>query len=219
MKALALISEERTMDSREIAEVTRKRHDHVIRDIEAMLEKINGPKSGAVNESKSGPVKFEASYTDGKGEARKCYKLPYRETMILVSGYSVELRAAVVDRWMELERAEADRQAKYKKLRDKSRAARHNFTDTLKDHGCSKPGHYIQITKSMKSYLGIPETKKKDQLDMMELARTTAAEMVATCNIMRQGSAGYIECKHESDKASRDVFMITSDNNREYLSM
>ena len=209
MKALALISEERTMDSREIAEITGKEHRNVTRDIEEQLGKLEG-----------GVLRFEHTYRNSQnGQEYRCYKLPYRETMILISGYSVELRAAVVDRWMELERAEADRQAKYKKLRDKSRAARHSFTDTLKDHGCSKPGHYIQITRSMKELSGIPATKKKDALDMMELARITAAEMVATCNIMRQGSAGYIECKHESDKASRDVFLITSDNNREYLSM
>lgn len=80
------------MDSREIAELTGKRHDHVLRDIEAQL----GPLGGL--------PKFGDTYrNEQNGQEYRCYRLPYRETMILVSGYSVELRAAVVDRWMELE--------------------------------------------------------------------------------------------------------------------
>jgi phage antirepressor YoqD-like protein len=84
----------RTMDSREIARLTNKDHGHVCRDIQEMLGRLNG-----LNQSSFGAV-----YRAGNGEERKCYALPYRETMILVSGYSVELRARIVDRWLELER-------------------------------------------------------------------------------------------------------------------
>jgi anti-repressor protein len=85
--------ETKTMDSREIAELTGKRHDHVIRDIEEQLGKLNLslPKFGDTYKNKQ------------NGQVYRCYKLPYRETMILISGYSVELRAKVIDRWMELE--------------------------------------------------------------------------------------------------------------------
>lgn len=84
------------MSSREIAELTGKRHDHVMRDIKAMLDDlgVNGPKFGGV-------------YIDAKGEQRPCFNLPKRETMILVSGYSVALRARIEDRWMELEDAQS----------------------------------------------------------------------------------------------------------------
>lgn len=83
-----------TMSSREIAELKGERHDHVMRDIKVMLDglKINGPKFGGV-------------YQDAKGETRPSFNLPKRETLILVSGYSVELRARIIDRWMELEAA------------------------------------------------------------------------------------------------------------------
>ena len=83
-----IVRETMWMESREIAEATGKRHDNVIRDIEIQLDNH---------------LKFEAVYSAGNGESRKCYRLPYREIMILISGYSAELRAKIIDRWMELE--------------------------------------------------------------------------------------------------------------------
>lgn len=85
-----------TMSSREIADLTGKRHDHVIRDIEKMLAdvKIDAPKFGAV-------------YSDAKGEQRKCYKLPRDLTYNLILGYRADLRLRVVRRWMELEAQQA----------------------------------------------------------------------------------------------------------------
>lgn len=96
MKELMNIDSVKTMDSREIAELTGKRHADVIRDIETQLSKLGG-----------GERRFASSYFSEQNKSCKCYKLPYRETMILISGYSVELRAKVIDRWMELEAKEA----------------------------------------------------------------------------------------------------------------
>jgi phage regulator Rha-like protein len=79
---------ETTMNSREIAELTGKRHDHVLRDIETQIED---------------PPHFGEIYLDTYKREQRCYNLPYRETMILISGYSVELRTKIVDRWLKLE--------------------------------------------------------------------------------------------------------------------
>jgi phage antirepressor YoqD-like protein len=80
------------MDSREIARITEKRHDHVCRDILTMFErlKLNAPRFGGV-------------YRGGNGETRRCFILPGRELLILLTGYDVALRAKVIDRWAELE--------------------------------------------------------------------------------------------------------------------
>ncbi len=80
------------MSSLEIAELTDKRHADVIRDIEKMMEDL-----------KIDERKFASVYKAGNGEERKCYQLPRRECLILVSGYNIKLRALIIDRWEELE--------------------------------------------------------------------------------------------------------------------
>ncbi len=85
-------SEQLTMSSLEIAELTAKRHDNVLIDIKNMLTelKIQSPE-------------FSGDYKDHKGRTYPCYNLPKRETLILIAGYNVVVRAKIIDRWQELE--------------------------------------------------------------------------------------------------------------------
>ena len=83
-----------TMSSLEIAEITGKKHFHVMRDICTMLEDVK------INQSSFGSV-----YVDAKGEERHCYRLPKDLTITLVAGYRADLRLRIVRRWMELEEA------------------------------------------------------------------------------------------------------------------
>jgi phage antirepressor YoqD-like protein len=94
MNALAPIDQ--TMTSREIAELTGKLHAHVLRDVRTLLIELG------VTETS-----FGSSYIDGTGRSLPEFTLPKRETMILCSGYSATLRAAIIDRWTQLEAAAA----------------------------------------------------------------------------------------------------------------
>jgi phage regulator Rha-like protein len=81
------------MTSLEIAEITEKRHDNVMRDIKRMLE-----------DCELDALKFEGVRKDAKGEYRHCYHLPKDLVITLIAGYSAPLRLKIVRRLDELER-------------------------------------------------------------------------------------------------------------------
>lgn len=83
-----------TMSSREISDLTGRRHDNVMRDIRIMLTELHGE-----NEA----LRFEGNYIAENGKQNPCFNLPKRETLILVSGYNITMRARIIDRWQELE--------------------------------------------------------------------------------------------------------------------
>ena len=84
-----------TMSSQEIADLTSKRHDNVMRDIRTMLVELHG---------EGGVLSFEDTHTNPQnGQQYSIFRLPKRETLILISGYSITMRAAIIDRWQELE--------------------------------------------------------------------------------------------------------------------
>lgn len=89
------------MSSLEIAEITGKRHGHVLRDIRKMLDElcldgVNAPKSGSVNF-------VESVYRDAKGQLRPLTVLGKELTFTLLSRYSFILTNLIVKRWLELE--------------------------------------------------------------------------------------------------------------------
>ncbi|WP_285425281.1 Rha family transcriptional regulator [Pseudomonas sp. efr-133-TYG-103a] len=95
------------MSSLEIAEVTGKRHSHVLRDIRKMLDELG---HAGANGSRFGPVDFvESTYRDSKGQARPLTVLAKELTFTLLSRYSFKLANLIVKRWLELEGAGFER--------------------------------------------------------------------------------------------------------------
>lgn len=81
-----------TMSSMDIASVTGKRHDNVMHDIRQLFKELD-----------QDPLDFQGTYLDVQKRRKPCFYLPRREVEILLTGYSVKMRAAVVDRWRALE--------------------------------------------------------------------------------------------------------------------
>lgn len=81
----------RTMSSREIADLTNSGHDNVLKTIRALVAR------GVVSGNETPYVHPQ------NGQTYSEFLLSYRDTMVVVSGYSVELRARIIDRWQELE--------------------------------------------------------------------------------------------------------------------
>ncbi len=83
---------QKTMSSREIAELCEKEHRNVKRDSEVMFQ---GLQLDALN--------FEHIYLDSMNRQQTEYLLDEELTMTLVTGYNIVLRNRVIKRWKELE--------------------------------------------------------------------------------------------------------------------
>lgn len=188
------------MDSRDIAELTEKKHLHVLRDIRSMLEDLGEDMSGNgdshrghktafsssdgdLRKSKNGFSYFIKSYTvEGNFRKYLYYLLDYELTLTLLTGYSVKLRNTVIKRWIALEKD-------YKNKRAKSIDVRNHFTDTLREHGYTKAHHYIQTTIQMKRSLGIEN--KKENMTSKEIQAVKASEALA--ELLLDDEMGYGE--------------------------
>jgi phage regulator Rha-like protein len=80
------------MSSREIAELTGKRHDNVTADIRSMLDQLGQTSA-----------EFSANLPDAYNRPQQGFRLPKDLTITLISGYSVPMRHKIVTRWLELE--------------------------------------------------------------------------------------------------------------------
>jgi len=89
-----------TMDSREIAELCEKDHAHVCRDIRDMVAGLN------IDDPKMDHQLPEGITVDMDARGYvTLYHLDRTMTLTLITGYRVDIRAKVVARWLELERA------------------------------------------------------------------------------------------------------------------
>lgn len=79
------------MSTREIAELTGKRHDHVLYDTRKMLADLG----------KTSP-EFSGHLPDAYGRPQAVFNLPKDLTLTLVSGYNVQMRHRIITRWLEL---------------------------------------------------------------------------------------------------------------------
>ncbi len=93
-----IIEKRERMTSLEIAEVTGKQHQHVLRDIDALLKQGVGASNFGLT-----------SYTDKSNRKQRCYMLTKKGCLILASGYDALLREKIINRWEELEIKERQR--------------------------------------------------------------------------------------------------------------
>ena len=83
---------ERTMTSREIADLTGKKHKHVLREIEVMLDELG-----------RSCCDFAVALPDSYGRMKPCFQLPKRETLILLTRIPCPMNQRVIDRWEDWE--------------------------------------------------------------------------------------------------------------------
>lgn len=108
----------KTMSSREIAELTNKKHTHVMRDIRAYVGAVIQMERGADVRSMDWsndegvqllgdtPVSGVTFATELNPQNKQTYPICHLDkntTLVIVSGYNVLLRKKIIERWAELE--------------------------------------------------------------------------------------------------------------------
>lgn len=88
-----------SMSSREIAELTGKRHAHVMDD----CRKLSTFYIKTYSAEKSAEHVKPSAYVDSTGRSLPCFRLSKQASLDLVTGYSLPHRHAVNVRWQELE--------------------------------------------------------------------------------------------------------------------
>lgn len=88
-----------TVTSLEIAEITGKKHAHVMRDIRTLLEQ-------GVSESNFGLSSYKQQQPNGGCKDVPMYELTPKGCLILASGYDAVLREKIINRLEELEKKE-----------------------------------------------------------------------------------------------------------------
>jgi phage regulator Rha-like protein len=112
-----------SMSSREIAELTGKRHDHVLRDIRSLLssslyegnQEDYTPEKLLVNQQPPNLGSAVSAIQYGVNNANQPvyeYTLDKDHTLTLLTGYDAKARMKVIRRWQELE-TQASRQLRF----------------------------------------------------------------------------------------------------------
>ena len=184
--SISIISNNQTMSSLEIAKLTGKRHDHVMRDITNTLGELN------IN-----APHFWGTYKTKQGNEYGCYNLPKRETLILISGYNIVLRAKIIDRWEYLEQKELDNKI-HRAARSESKLEYKPMTDAIAEaHEEIKPYHFSNESDLINRItLGMTASKFRKHHDIAkgELIRDYLSTAQLNCIIaLQRANTVYIE--------------------------
>lgn len=102
MNEITVIGQTQTMTSLQIAEITGRQHSNVMRDIRNLLEQLEDKRQFNFELSSR-----EQSMPNGGTKQVSCYLLTKKDSLLLASGYDANLRAKIINRWEELEKANA----------------------------------------------------------------------------------------------------------------
>lgn len=134
---------ETQMSSLEIAKLTGKRHDHVLRDIDNVLKTLS-PDLGSGYK-----LSF---YKDKLGRDTRMYQMDRDSTYCLVAGYDANARMRIIKRWSQLElqsaRAQSNANALGHHLRNSTQIANSKAVNRFKVHEGGKSAAIVYNTKN-----------------------------------------------------------------------
>lgn len=175
------------MMSTEIAKLTGKRHDHVLRDIRSIIEQLK-------DSPKLGGVFLESEYKAGNNKKEFCYKMDYSASILVITGYSVEARARVINRWQILEQKELERQKDIAN-RQSLRLEYRPMTDAIKEaYKDVKFWHYSSEADLINRVaLGCTAKQFKEKFDVESVRDNLTPQLKACILAMQRANTVYIE--------------------------
>ena len=201
------------MSSLEIAELTGKDHAKVLIDIRKMLDEL-----GILTSDFSTVRKV-------RGKEYDVFNLPKRETIILVSGYSVAMRAAIVDRWQELEAKELLEDER-KASRQQARLEAPLMTKALQDArarlGKESPPHVFSNDYDMiyRIVLGLPAKKYKVEQgidDKTNLRDVLSLEQIKAIEALQRLNQSMHELDYDFDKRKDKLHQVFMRNHAQSM--
>ncbi|GHV10099.1 hypothetical protein FACS1894217_15350 [Clostridia bacterium] len=133
------------IDSREVAEIVGKRHDHLLRDIgkyRDIIRKFNAPNFGEVD------FFLESRYSDSKGETRPCYLITRKGADVIANKLTGEkgvlFTAAYVTKFHEMTEREHESElaeVKAKAVTPQLQAFNKAVKTVLKEYACGDATH------------------------------------------------------------------------------
>ncbi len=203
----------KSMSSLEIAELTGKDHAKVLIDIRKMLDEL-----GILTSDFSTVRKV-------RGKEYDVFNLPKRETIILVSGYSVAMRAAIVDRWQELESQEL-LESERKNARQQAKLEAPLMTKALQDArarlGKESPPHVFSNDYDMiyRIVLGLPAKKYKAEQgidDKTNLRDVLSLEQIKAIEALQRLNQSMHELDYDFDKRKDKLHQVFMRNHAQSM--
>lgn len=171
------------MSSVEIAELTKKQHSNVLRDIRVIIDDLK-------DSSKSNSQFTSCTYKDANGIDRPCYLLNKTAVFVLVTGYSSELRDIVIGRWQfledELEVLKSRTDTKKRQL-EAMEALSHLLPDDLSEEALSYIKANTVVNKAVSTLFGFPKMLKKSEMnaDMVQVRDSVLDDYVALFEVLQ----------------------------------
>lgn len=98
MQQLMAMTHNQTMTSKEIAELTGREHDSVLRSVRNIYDSLPADLRTGI---------LSTTYVDVNGKSQPMFSLDKNAVLCLISGYDITGRMRIIRRWQELEAAQA----------------------------------------------------------------------------------------------------------------
>lgn len=148
----------KTMTSKEIAELTNKLHKNIIQDIKNLIEK------GAIGE-----LNFQlSSYKSEQNKELPMYKLDFKATMTLITGYDAKRRSLIINRWIALETGEETPIVKMMKIKPDTISDNYKESETV-IRTTLKIGKLLGTAEPMAKAIAVEEARRITGIDHSRL--------------------------------------------------